>query len=127
MTLRPDIFDRCTTGGHAGLSALIGTRCYPDARMPEDYTLPLVTWQRVSADNTYARTRDTVPGRSKTRIQFNCYAATGGDTSALADQVVAAWDGYNGTGCPLGKCFIMNRSMVWQQSLNMYRQIVILN
>jgi hypothetical protein len=92
--------------------------------MPEDYTFPLVTWQRVSTSNVYARDRDAAPGRAKVRVQFNCYASTGGATSALADQVAAAWDGHNGTGCPLGKCFVVNRSMTWQQSTNMYRQIV---
>ena len=123
MTLRSDIFDRCTTGGHAGLSALIGTRCYL-SRLPEKYTLPLLVYRTVSATNEYTRDRGGASGRAKYRIQFDAYASTATAANALADQVVAAWDGYNGTGCPLGKCFVMNRSMVWQQSLNMYRQIV---
>jgi len=124
MTLRTDVFNRCTTGGHAGLSALIGTRCYPDQRMPTAFTLPLVTWMRVSTNNTYARNRSSAPGRAQVRVQFNCYANTGSGASALADQVVAAWDGYNGSGCPLGICFVANRSGTYEQSLNMYRQIV---
>jgi len=125
MTLQSDIFDRCTTGGHAGLSALIGTRCYP--RIPEDFpTMPFLRWRQVSANNTYVRTRDGATDRAKYRVQFDCYAATQLAADALADQVVAAWDGYkgDGTGCTLGQSWMMNRSESYNVSLNKHRVIV---
>jgi len=124
MTLHSDIFDRCTTGGHAGLSALIGTRCYD--RVPEDFTLPLLRYRVVSANNAYARDRGGATARAKYRAQFDCYAATALAANALADQVWAAWDGYSGdgTGCTLGKCWGMNRSDSYNVALNRNRVIV---
>jgi len=123
MTLRTDIFDRCTTGGHAGLSALIALRCYP-VRLPENYTVPCLRYRVISSSNDYARDRDSAPGRAKYRIQFDCYAATSDAANALADKLVDAWDGYNGTGCPLGKCFVQNRTDSYAVQLNQHRVIV---
>jgi len=122
MTLRSDIFDRCSTGGHAGLSALVGTRVYP--RLPENFTLPLLRYRVISANDEYVRDRSTVPGRAKYRIQFDCYAATEDASNALADQLVLAWSGYDGGGCPLGKCWIQNRTDSYNTALNRHRVIV---
>lgn len=125
MTLRSDIFDRCTTGGHAGLSALIGLRCYP-SRMPKNFTLPLLRYRGISANDGYVRDRSSAPGRAKNRVQFDCYAATSDAANALADQLVAAWSGYagDGTGCTIGKCWMMNRTDAYNTALNRHRVIV---
>jgi len=124
-TLHEDIFNRCTTGGHAGLSALIAKRCYA-SRLIEEYTVPCLRYRVVSAGNTYARDRSGAAGRAKYRVQFDCYAATAFAANALADQVVDAWDGYqgDGTGCTIGLCWAMNRSDAYLVSLNQHRVIV---
>jgi hypothetical protein len=124
MTLHSDIFDRCTSG-HAGLSALISTRCYA-SRLIENYTTPCVRFRGVTANNAYARTRDGAAGRVKSRIQFDCYADTALAANALADQVWAAFDGWkgDGTGCTIGMCFGMNRTDSYQVQLNQHRVIV---
>lgn len=125
MTLRSDIFDRCTSG-HAGLSALISTRLY-QSRVPENYKtlgMPFIVFRTVSANDGYARDRTSAPGRAKYRIQFDCYAATATAANALADQLVDAWSGYNGTDCTLGKCFIQNRTDAYNVNLNEHRVIV---
>jgi len=92
--------------------------------MPENFTLPLLRYRIISADNSYTRDRGGAAGRAKYRIQFDCYASTETATEALADQVVAAWDGYNGTGCPLGKCWMLNRTEAYNVALNRHRVIV---
>ena len=123
MTLQTDIYSRCTTGGHAGLSALIVKRCYL-SRLSEKYTLPLVVYRTVSANNDYVRDRGGAAGRAKYRIQFDAYADTATAANALANQVVAAWDGYKGTGCTIGMCWVMNRSDAYNVNLNEHRVIV---
>lgn len=123
MTLHSDIKDRCTIGGHAELSALIGLRCYP-VHLPEKYVVPCLRFRVITTTDGYARDRDSAPGRAKYRVQFDCYAATVLASNALADQVVAAWSGYEGTGCTLGKCFIQNRTDSYAVQLNQERVIV---
>lgn len=123
MTLQTDIFDRCTTGGHAGLSALIGDRCYP-SRLVENYEVPNLRYRIISATDEYARDRDGAPGRAKYRVQFDCYAATSGSANALADQVVDAWSGYKGDGCNVGMCHFLNRTDSYNTQLNQFRVIV---
>jgi hypothetical protein len=92
MTLRTDIYSRCT--GHAGTAALIGTRCYPD-QLPENVTYPALSYALVSADNSTYRDHDGATDREVSRVQFNCYDDTGDDAAALADQLRSAWDGYS--------------------------------
>ena len=46
MSIESEIFDRLT--GFAGLSALVGTRVYPQI-LPQDPTYPAISFRRVSA------------------------------------------------------------------------------
>jgi hypothetical protein len=122
MTLRATIFTRCTTGGHAGLSALIGLRCYPD-RLPENVTYPAVVYHLISADNSAYRTHDGATTREVSRVQFDCYAETGDGAAAVGDQVRAAWDGYS-DGCTIGYAWQANRIMTHEDGLKAWRAIV---
>jgi len=92
--------------------------------MPEDYTLPLVVYRTVSTNDEYVRDRSGAAARAKYRVQFDAYASTATAANALADQVVAAWSGYSGTGCPLGLCWVMNRSDAYNVNLNEHRVII---
>lgn len=124
MTLRAVVFARCTT--HAGLSALIGTRCYPE-RVPENPTFPLVTFLApVSRVDALYRTHSNVNSpvtRAQSRVQFNAYGATGDSAEAVADQVVQAWSGYK-DGCTVGSAFIANRLQNREDALKRFRAIV---
>ena len=124
MTLRTTVYDRCT--GHAGTAALIVTRCYPD-RLPENVTYPALTYVApVSADDREYRTHDNVNSpttREVSRVQFNCYDSTGDGAAALADQVRAAWDGYQ-DGCDIGYAFQANRIMTREDAIDAYRVIL---
>lgn len=120
MTLRITVFTRCTN--HAGMEALIGTRCYPD-RIPEAPTFPLVVYHRVSTDDTPYRDHDAPTDREVTRVQLDCYASTSDGAAALAAQARAAWDGYR-SGTAVGYAFQANRIATREAALNAYRQIV---
>jgi len=122
MTLRTEIYDRCTT--HAGTAALIGTRCYPE-RLPENVVYPAVRFLApVSRDDSTYRTHDTgkVP-RAVSRVQIDCFASTGTGAAALADQIVNAWSGYR-DACTIGYAQIANRIATREDAVNRYRTIV---
>lgn len=121
MTLRTTIYDRCIN--HAGMAALIGTRCYPD-RLPENVTYPALTYFRVSADNALFRSHDDGPTEFETsRVQFNAYDETGDGAAALADQLRLAWDGYS-DGCVISYAYQANRIATREDAVNAYRAIV---
>ena len=120
MTLRETIFDRCT--GHAGTTALIASRCYPVV-LPENVTLPALSYIRVSSVNEEYRDRDGVTQREVSRVQFNCWAETGDGAAALGDQIRSAWDGYS-DDCTVGYAFQANRLSTREPGLNQFREIV---
>lgn len=68
MTIETEIYDRLS--GHAGLSALVGTRVYPSL-LPQDPTFPAITFSRVSAQRVAAMGSD--PGVVQARFQFDVW------------------------------------------------------
>ena len=122
MTLRTIVYDLCV--GHAGIAALVAARVYPD-RLPKTVVYPALVYKTpISADNSDYRTHDTGPTeREVVRVQFDCYALTGGGAAALADQVRAAWDGWS-DGCDVGYAFQANRIATREDALKAYRTIV---
>jgi hypothetical protein len=120
MTLRETIYNRCT--GHAGTAALIDVRCYPVV-LPENVTLPAISYVLVSADSSEYQTHDGATPREVSRVQFNCWAATGDAAAALGDQVRAAWDGYK-DGCDVGYAWQANRLSTREPALEQYRDIL---
>jgi hypothetical protein len=122
MGLRKTVYDRCV--GYSGLSALISTRCYPD-QVPENATYPLIVYHApVSDDDADIRTHDGATGRTTSRVQLDCWAATGDGAEALAAQAINAWNGYS-SGCAVGYAFIANTiSDGWETGQREYRQIV---
>jgi len=125
MGLRAVVFDRCTT--HAGLSALIGSRCYPD-RLPESVTLPaLVHHSPVSDNDAEYRTHSNVNNpvtRTVSRVQFDYYAKTGDQAELGGDQLFQAWSGYQSDDCDVGYAFIANRFATREDALKMFRQVI---
>jgi hypothetical protein len=78
----------------SGVVALIGTRFYPD-RLPEEPTLPAVTYQQVSTLRLSQHTGAVAGGQ--VRMQYTVFALTRASARAIAAQLVAALDGYKGT------------------------------
>ena len=92
MGVRASIYTRCTT--HAGMKALIGTRCYP-VELPQDVAMPAVTYHLISTPPNLYRDQDASPSDRWTyRVQIDCFAETPDGAAALGEQVVKAWMGY---------------------------------
>ena len=99
--------------GHAGLSALVGTRVYPEY-LPDAPTYPAVVYQRVSGLASY--THDSAVGAGdfdRARIQFDCWADTYAGVKAVRAQLIAALSAYRGTmggvgGVTIGGVFKAN-------------------
>lgn len=75
-------------GGFAGLSALIGSRVYPDIA-PQDVARPYVTWSEISFVGTPAidvGTRET-SGLNNYRIQITSWAVKAGTVRDVDAQV----------------------------------------
>ena len=73
--------------GYAGLTDLVSTRIYP-LILPQDCSLPAVTYFRVSGPRIHAMGSDT--GNAMPRFQISCWASTYSSVKAVATQVRAA-------------------------------------
>lgn len=115
------LFTRVT--GVAGVTALIGTRMYPADSVPQDPTYPFLTYQRVSTQ------RESVSGSDIAlvwaRFQFDSFADTYDDAVALAAQVRAALQRYNGTvdGVVIQQVFMANELDDFEASVEKGRVI----
>jgi hypothetical protein len=89
MRLEQALFNHLST--HAGLMAVVGDRIYPYKR-PQGCAFPAVTYRRVSG----ARVRTFGGSTGKPRIQVDCCGKSYADAKAVADQVIAALEGFTG-------------------------------
>jgi hypothetical protein len=122
MTIQHSVYRRCTTGGHSGLSELIGTRCYPQ-RLPEDPTLPALTFFVVSSPpNTY-QDHSGSPDRWTYRVQLDGYASDPDSAAALGAQMLAAFAAWS-SGTAVGSSLVQNYFGTYEPALNRYREIV---
>lgn len=72
--------------GHAGLSALVGTRVHPD-QLPQRPTLPAVTYRRVTTMRVTTRDNSGKAKLARPRFQFDCWATTYNGARAVAAQL----------------------------------------
>lgn len=72
---------------HAGLSAIVGTRVYPHP-MPQNVTLPAVTYQRIDGvrEDTFTR----AVASTTVRVQLNAWAKTYVQADAVRTQLRTA-------------------------------------
>lgn len=76
----------------SAVTALVGTRYWPDKADTDQPALPYITWQVISE---VRNDHIDLPGRGKrARIQINCYAATRAGADALGNAVEAAASTY---------------------------------
>jgi hypothetical protein len=75
--------------GNAGIAALVSTRVYP-MMLPQEPTLPAITYQRISTPRVTAHDGGT--GLEYPRFQFDVYAATYAGARALAKLLVALFN-----------------------------------
>jgi hypothetical protein len=121
MGVRQSIFTRATS--HAGLSALIGSRCYPD-QLPEDVTLPALRYQLVSTPPQDYRDHDSnPPDRWIYRYQIDGWDSTPDAAATLGQEMKNAFEGWaNGTA--VGWCRVENEFGERDIALNQYRRMI---
>ena len=84
MNIQETIYEHLTT--NAGVAAIVAARVYP-VRLPQEPTLPALTYFRVSGPVEY--TRDGV-SLTQSRFQISCWAAGYAAVIALASAVRSA-------------------------------------
>jgi hypothetical protein len=77
----------------SALAALIGTRLHP-LRLPQNPTLPAMTYQWVSGERAHAL--DGAVGLSSPRVQFDCWAGTYLQAEAVFEAFRKRLDGFRG-------------------------------
>jgi hypothetical protein len=87
VSIESSLFSALTT--HAGLSALIAARLYPDA-MPQGAILPCVVYQRISTPRFQVLGSTQAVVVSKPRFQFSCWALSASGALAVAAQLRTA-------------------------------------
>ncbi len=92
MTLEQAIFNYLSS--YAGLTALVSTRVYP-VTLPQGATLPAVTFMRVSSRRM--RTFGSARMGRVARVQLTVWAESYASRQAVAGQIIAALEGYDGT------------------------------
>ena len=104
MNLDEALYARLST--YAGLIALTSTRIYP-MELPQTPTLPAITYYRVNAPTEHVM-GETISDIERATYRIQCWGATMTSARAVADQVIAALDGFKGLlGGALGvRCWI---------------------
>lgn len=90
MAFEEGLFTYLST--YAGLAALVGTRIYP-MLLPQQPTLPAVTYQRISTPRLHEFEASFLP---HPRFQFDCWAGDFLAAKNVAEQVRLALDLYTG-------------------------------
>ncbi len=108
---------------HAGLTALVSTRIYPD-ELPEGCVFPAVRWGEASLTVDYSHEGDL--NLDSTRRQFDCYAATRTGARDVADQVRAALAGKKTAyqNIIIGAGFVDNALSGYDDGLQKWRYIL---
>ena len=75
------------------VAAIVSARIYPVV-LPQNPTLPAVTYQRISLVSPV--TLDAAIGPERIRLQVDCWALTWGAVRALASAVKTALHGFSG-------------------------------
>lgn len=79
--------------GDAGVSALVGSRIYPQ-EAPEDATYPLITFLQVSAGDNSARGLVGGQGHFRTLQQIDIWSRTALEAQQIATAVRVSMDGH---------------------------------
>ncbi len=103
------------------VAAIVGTRVYP-VKMPLGYTLPCISYQRISSERYPFL--DGPSGRAIPRFQVDCYADTYSEVRDLAGKVRLALDGFKGTlgtESNVGGISIQSERDLWEDNTDVYR------
>jgi hypothetical protein len=101
------------------VTALCGTRVYPDVR-PEEPVYPLIVVKEIAGRAN--PTLDT-SGMQRDRFQFDCYGSSKNDASLLRDALRKTLNGYNGLlsdGTLLQNAVLMNKTSSFSGTPRIY-------
>ena len=117
MTIETAIFTRLT--GHAGTTALVGTRVYPD-HLPQNPTYPAITYTRVTTERASAMGVDT--GVVEAEFRIVCFDETYAEVKAVALQVLDALQRFRGTvdSVVIQDVFIINQDYDFDDDVGLY-------
>lgn len=101
--------------GNAGISAIVGTRIMPFARISTATTLPAITYYGTGRERE--ANQSSCGGFSIQRVQIDCWASSYATVVGLADKVIKALDGYTGTASSVVVGLIR-----FENSIDMYEQ-----
>jgi hypothetical protein len=94
MTIKDAIYTYLIT--QTGLTALVGTRIYPDGEIPQRVSLPAIEYSLVSKVQDHTSGSDA-GNPYFSRWQFDCWADKGYTADDVAVQLIAALKDYSGT------------------------------
>ncbi len=119
MSIEIGIRNRLTSD--TDMAALVSTRVYP-MRLPQGYSLPAVSYQRISAERRHELSTGPI-GWAFTRFQFDCWAGSYSDLRDLAEAVRKCLDGFSGTvdGTHVGGIYIEGERETFEEDVEIYR------
>ena len=106
---------------NTAVAAIVGSRVYP-VKMPLGYTLPCISYQRISSERYPFL--DGPSGRVIPRFQVDCYAESYSDVRELAEKVRLALDGFKGalgSEAHVGGISIQSERDLWEDNTEVFR------
>lgn len=114
MSVGTDIYTKLT--GDAGVSALAGTRVYPNQFKQQD-TLPAIRYSRITSTNFHTMSVDV--GIERVRYQFDVIDTTYSGADALKDAVKAALRRWRKVG--IQDTYLISESDIFDEELGLHR------
>lgn len=91
MAIESDLYTHLIND--SGVSGIVGDRVYP-LRLPQGFTLPAISYQRISGDR--AKDLQGSTGHTSPRIQIDCWTKKYSDLKNLAEKVRLSLDRFTG-------------------------------
>ena len=119
MTIEKDIHYKLSND--TDVSALASSRVYP-MKLPQGWTLPAITYQRVSGVREHNLSGPS--GRARPRFQIDCWASDYDGAKDLADKVRLCLDGLKddiNTESDVGGITLEADRDIWEENIDAYR------
>lgn len=117
MSVETELYTRLS--GYTTLTNLTSTRQHPNV-LPENETMPAISWRRVSDQRVSAMGADVVNVRA--RFQIDCWASTYTSMRAVADAVRGALQRYSNlsTGGVIEDTYFLNQTEFYENDTGIH-------